>query len=1043
MRNLLLTIVLIAFSISAIMAQKSRKPDWENPSVIAINKEDARVTSVPYATMEQALQLDFKASPNYMLINGEWKFHWVTRPSEKPKKFYLPEFDDGLWRKIPVPSNWELQGYGVPIYVNQPYEFTEEPDPPQVPHDYNPVGSYRTWFILPEKWNGREVFLHLGAVKSAMYLWVNGEMVGYSQGSKLPAEFNITPYIIEGENLVAMEVYRWSDGTYLECQDFWRISGIERDVYLWSAPQVHIRDYWARASLDDTYQNGLLAVDLDIRNYKPDMKVKHHSLNIVLLNPQGESIKEITKEFSMTEGQCCDSLFIEEMIIPDVEKWSDEKPALYTIVLSILDKKGDIIETQSHKIGFRKVELKNGLLYVNGEYVMLKGVDRHEHDERTGHVVDKKSMRKDLSLMKMNNVNTVRTSHYPNDPLWYQLCDEYGIYVIDEANIESHGIGYHPDRTLGNKPEWMEAHVDRIRRMVERDKNHPSIIIWSMGNEAGDGVNFEAGTKWIHQRDPSRPVHYERALTRPHTDIYCPMYPGLKYLEKWANGDDPRTLIMCEYAHSMGNSTGNLKEYWDLIRKYDKLQGGSIWDWVDQGLIKTDDEGNEYWAYGGDFGPEGTYSDYNFCANGLINADRTIHPALHEVKKVYQSILFFRDSIGENKINIYNEYNFSDLNEFEFFYSITANGKSASSQTIPILNCPPGETVTVNIPYNESFTEPGVEYFYNIFAKIRKGSGLLPTGYVIASEQFEMPYASLTEMPAPGTIGLERSETDKHYMVKGELFIITFNKELGGIENYTYNYKDLILKAPVPYFWREPTDNDHGFRMNKKMGQWKQASENRILKDFKVVKADTREVELQADFELPDVYSTYTVQYLIDMDGEITITASLHLGDSALPDMPRFGFYMEMNGGFDNLKWFGRGPFENYIDRKTAAFVGQYGGKVADQHVSYIRPQENGNKCDVRWMQLTDRIGDGLYFSSDSLFEFTVQHYRPSDIAQEARNSQMHSVDVPQRNMVAIHLDKFQMGVGGNNSWGAQPIEKYRYPAKEYTFELKINPVIR
>ena len=1041
MKKILIAIILFAFGLVALLAQKSRKPDWENPSVIAINKEASRVTSIPYATIEQALQHDFEASPYYMLMNGDWKFHWVTKPADKPKKFYLPEFDDGLWPKIPVPSNWELQGYGVPIYVNQPYEFTEEPEPPMVPRDYNPVGFYRNWFNLPPEWAGREVFIHLGAVKSAMYLWVNGEKVGYSQGSKLPAEFNITPYLIEGENLLAMEVYRWSDGTYLECQDFWRVSGIERDVFLWSAPQVHIRDYWARASLDDTYTNGLLEIDLDIRNYLPEEKVKNNVIDAVLLNPRGETILEVTKEFFMPEGQCCDSVFFEEMVIPDVEHWSDEKPTLYTLILTLLDKRGDIVESQGCKIGFRNVELKDGLLYVNGAYVLLKGVNRHEHDDRTGHVVDEASMRKDLSLMKMNNINTVRTSHYPNDPLWYQLCDEYGIYVIDEANIESHGIGYHPDHTLGNKPEWMEAHIDRIRRMVERDKNHPSIIIWSMGNEAGDGVNFEAGSKWIHHRDPSRPVHYERALTRPHTDIYCPMYPGLEYLEKWAVGDDPRTLIMCEYAHSMGNSTGNLIDYWDLIRKYDKLQGGSIWDWVDQGLIKMDEDGNEYWAYGGDFGPEGTYSDNNFCANGLINADRTIHPALNEVKKVYQSILFSRDKTFENKINIYNEYNFTDLNEFEFFYSITANGRTVTSQVFPVMDCPPGETVSINIPQNEAFTEPGIEYFFNIYAKIRKGSGLLPTGYVIASEQFEMPYMSFREMPAPGLKGLEKSETEKLIMVKGDLFIITFNKELGKIENYTYDFKDLMINSPEPYFWREPTDNDHGFRMAKRMHVWKQASENQILKDFRVIRANTREVLLQADFELPDVYSDYTIQYLIDMDGEVTMTGQLLPGDSTLPDMPRFGFYMEMNGSFDNVNWFGRGPFENYIDRKTAAFVGLYGGKVADQHISYIRPQENGNKCDVRWMSLTDRMGDGLSFSADSLLEFTVQNYRPADISQEGRDSQMHSVDVPRRNMVAIHLDKFQMGVGGNNSWGARPIEKYRYPAKDYTFELKINPV--
>jgi len=1043
MKKTFLTLSLLIAFYPVLMSQKSKAPDWENPGVISINKEAARSTSIPFATPDQALQFDNEASPYYKLLNGDWKFKWVYKPADKPEGFFMPEFIDESWVNIPVPSNWELLGYGIPIYVNQPYEFTEEPNPPEVPHNYNPVGSYRSWFNLPDGWEDRQVFLHLGAVKSAMYLWINGEKVGYSQGSKLPAEFDITPYLKSGENLLALEVYRWSDGTYLECQDFWRISGIERDVFLWSAPKVHIRDYWARASLDENYKNGLLEVDVDIRKYTEGIQVKKYLASLTLYDDKGEQILSAEKEFSMDEDQCCDSLFFSDMLIPDAKQWSAEKPNLYTLLLTLKDKKGNILEALSCKTGFRKVELKNGLLYVNGEYVLLKGVDRHEHDEKTGHVVDEQSMRQDLSLMKMNNLNTVRTSHYPNDPLWYQLCDQYGLYVIDEANIESHGMGYHPDRTLGNDPVWMESHVDRIRRMVERDKNHPCVIIWSMGNEAGDGVNFEAGINWIHDRDMSRPVHYERAETRANTDIYCPMYPGLEYLKKWALGDDPRTLIMCEYAHSMGNSTGNLKEYWDVIRKYDKLQGGSIWDWVDQGLLKTDDEGNEYWAYGGDYGPEGTYSDHNFCANGLINADRTIHPALHEVKKVYQSILFSKDPALNNKINVYNEYNFTDLNEFDFFYSISANGRKITNGDLPSIDCPPGETASFDMPLNEAFTEPGIEYFFNVYARIKNGSGMLPTSYIIASEQFEMPYAGMREMSRPGTVGLQNSETEETYTVKGQLFIISFNKDNGELESYNYGFKDLILSAPVPYFWREPTDNDHGFRMNKRMMPWKKASENRVLKEFKVIKADTRQVEVQAVYELPDVYSSYTINYLIDMAGELIMTARLFPGDSILPDMPRFGFYMEMNGTFDNLKWFGRGPFENYVDRKTAAFVGLYGTTVADQHVSYIRPQENGNRCDVRWMRLTDKLGDGFIFSAESLFEFTVQNYRPSDIEQETRASQMHSIDIPKRNMVAINLDLFQMGVGGNNSWGARPIEKYRYPAKEYTFELKIKPVIR
>ncbi len=1044
-KRFIVVIVMLTVGIAGTQAQKMSGREWNELSVIAINKEAPHASLMPYADIEQALSAEPGQSPFYKLLNGDWKFKWSYKPADVPKDFYQIGFSDESWNTIPVPSNWELQGYGIPIYVNIPYEFSEDPKPPKVPRNYNPVGTYRTWFTVAENWGEREVFIHFGAVKSAMYLYINGQEVGYSQGSKLPAEFNITPYLVEGENLLAVKVFRWSDGSYLECQDFWRISGIERDVFLWSAPKVHIRDFWAKAGLDENYEKGILEVDLDIRNYDTDHKVKNLLAGYTLYDRQGEALMRTRVwPVQMDKGQCCDSILFRADTIPGIQPWSAEKPNLYTLVLELSDKKGNILESMSTKIGFRSVELIDGLLHINGEYVLVKGVDRHEHDEETGHVVDEASMRADLALMKRNNINTVRTSHYPNDPLWYRLCDEYGLYVIDEANIESHGIGYHPDRTLGNKEEWMESHLDRMQRMVERDKNHPSVIIWSMGNEAGDGICFEAGSDWIHHRDPSRPVHYERAETRPHTDIYCPMYPGLSYLEKWALGEDPRTLIMCEYAHSMGNSTGNLVDYWNIIRSYDKLQGGCIWDWVDQGLLKTDEEGNEYWAYGGDFGPEGTPSDHNFCANGLVNADRSIHPALNEVKKVYQSIRFSRDPAFDDKIIVHNEYNFTNLDEFEFFYSIQADGRGVSRGDLPVFECPPGESITIQIPENEAFTEPGVEYFYNIYARTKEGNEILPAGYIIASGQFRMPYVPVRILPAPGNaFGLKAEERDKRYIVKGERFSVTFNTENGLMEDYSFNYQELLLHPPVPYFWREPNDNDHGYGMAQKLRPWKMASENRLLKDFRILSANTREVKVEAEYELPDVLSICILSYTIDMEGEVHIKVSIVPGDSLMPDMPRFGLYLEMPGMYDKVKWYGRGPFENYIDRKTAAFVGLYAGTVEDQHVSYIRPQENGNKCDVRWMELSGKRGEGLHFAADSLFEFTVQHYRPADIAQESRETNMHSIDVPRRNMVAVHIDKFQMGVGGNNSWGAWPIEKYRFPAREYQFEFSIKPVLK
>jgi beta-galactosidase len=1043
MKNVLFAYMLIA-ALQGSQAQDAPVNDWENPAVISRNKEAPHATLMPYASIDEAIRGKAGDSPYSLLLNGDWKFHWVPEPSLKPEGFHMPGFDDSLWGYIPVPANWEMHGYGIPIYVNIPYEFTDDPRPPQIPEGSNPVGSYRTHFHVPASWEGRQVFLHFGAVKSAMYVWVNGQEVGYSQGSKLPAEFNITPYLQQGENLLAAEVYRWSDGSFLECQDFWRVSGIERDVFLWSAPGIHIRDFMVKASLDDEYRHGILNVDLELLKYDEELNPNRYDAELLLLDAQGQEVLRERQNLEMDGDQLRDSLFFRDLLVENVMLWSAEKPELYTLVLSLYDRKGKLVESLSCKTGFRNVQLKEGLLYVNGKYVLLKGVNRHEHDEKTCHVIDETSMIRDITLMKMNNINAVRTSHYPNDPRWYALCDRYGLYVIDEANIESHGMGYHPDRTLGNDPAWMEAHLDRIRRMVERDKNHPSVIIWSMGNEAGDGVNFEAASEWIRQRDPSRPVHYERALRRPHTDIYCPMYPGLEYIEKYALGDDPRTLIMCEYAHSMGNSTGNLQEYWDLIRQYDKLQGGFIWDWVDQGLLVTDGKGNEYWAYGGDFGPEGTPSDHNFCANGLVNADRSIHPGLHEVKKVYQSIIFEEDRRMPGLLNVHNEYLFTNLNEFDFFYIITADGTALYRDELPILHCPPGDSILLVIPLEEGLNEPGVTYFANVYARTKARQGVVPAGFVIASEQFMLPHTPVRIMPAPGVApGLSISQNDKILKVQGNNFVISFNKENGLIDDFTYGLREMFLKAPQPYFWREPTDNDFGFGMQHQMLPWKKASANRVLKDLTLEKADTREVLLRVAYELPDVYAEYTLLYHISLEGDIKINGSLALSDSILPDLPRFGFYLEMPGIFDYIEWFGRGPFENYIDRKTAAFVGKYAGKVKDQHVSYIRPQENGNKCDVRWMQLTDRLGVGLKFSADPPFEFTVQNYRPSEIAQESRSSGMHSIDIPARNVVAIHLDRFQMGVGGNDSWGAMPIEKYRFPAKNYTFELKITPFIR
>jgi beta-galactosidase len=646
--------------------ENDKMKDWMNPKVFDINKEKPHSPFLPFIE-----QLN---NSNYLCLNGKWKFKYSNNPKVRPKDFYEIDFDDNDWDLINVPSNWELEGYGVPIYVNVPYEFTDavkgkddayqevkdKPNPPYVPAERNPVGSYRTKFILPENWGKSRIRLEFGAVKSAMYLWINGHKVGYSQGSKTPAEWDITEFVQAGENLIAVEVYRWSDGTYLECQDFWRISGIKRDVFLYALPEVHIRDFFIIGNLDNDFRNGILdvSIDLDIHLQKENEDYK------ISFQLWDEDVQIFEKKLSISEN----INFQKEIENP--KKWTAEIPDLYKCIIDLV-RKDNVIHKAECSVGFRRVEIKNGQFLINGKAVTLKGVNRHEHDPKTGHVISEESMLQDIKLMKLFNINAVRNSHYPNHQLWYELCNKYGLYVIDEANIESHGMGYDPDVTLGNNHDWINAHLDRVIRMAERSKNHPSIVIWSLGNEAGDGICFTDCYNWLKQRDPSRPIHYERALLGENTDIFCPMYPPISYLEKYASSQQEKPLIMCEYAHAMGNSTGNLQDYWNVIEKHPQLQGGFIWDWVDQGLLTKDEDGNEYYAYGGDFGPIGTPSDENFCINGLVNPDRTPHPALWEVKKVYQYIDF--ELIKSSKIRIKNKFDFIDLHNYRLEWELHQN----------------------------------------------------------------------------------------------------------------------------------------------------------------------------------------------------------------------------------------------------------------------------------------------------------------------------------------------------------------------------------
>ncbi len=1029
--------LLILFSLVSFSQENTY--EWDNPDIIQINKLPAHSTFIPYDDAEKALKNKPQESAYYKLLNGEWKFNWVRKPADRPEEFYTMDYDDNSWDKIKVPSNWEIEGYGVPIYINQPYEFTSDPKPPAIPHDYNPVGSYRTWFDIPENWTGKEVIIHLGAVKSGFYLWINGEFIGYSQGSKTAAEFNITDKIKPGKNLLAMEVYRWSDGSWLECQDFWRISGIERDVYLVAYPKVHIEDFFANTGLTNNYKDGTLDLNVTINN-AGDRKARKYYLTASLYEAGNNTAVFFEEQLLKIDANSSVDVNF-NTILEHVKAWTAETPNLYQLLLSIYYK-GELLEATSAKIGFKSSEIKNGQLLVNGKPILIKGVNRHEHDPVTGHVISEESMLKDIELMKRYNVNTVRTSHYPNDPRWYELCDEYGLYVIDEANIESHGMGYHPDRTLGNNPIFMKAHLDRVQSVVERDKNHPCVILWSMGNEAGDGVNFDTCYNWIHFRDSSRPVHYERALKGRNTDVFCPMYAGVDYIRKYASKPQEKPLIMCEYAHAMGNSSGNLKEYWDVIEANKQLQGASVWDWVDQGLLEYDEKGNAYFTYGGDYGSKEVPSDSNFCINGLVHPDRTPHPGLIEIKKVYQYIDFESTDRDPDIINIKNKYDFIDLSHVYLFYQFIEDGKVIVEDTLfdlPEINPGESELLRLNIPYKN--ISNANEYFINVYAKTKEEKHLIPKDYVIASEQIGLANITVPAVLIPsGNISYEFE--NNNLIITGDYFTLTFDKEQGIISSFRYGDTELLEEGPLPNFWRAPTDNDNGYHMDEKLAIWKKASKSRKLTKFDVMQKDPSFVEVNINFELDGINSQYFSKYRITGQGAIAIQNTIFPGDSELPELPRFGISFIMPEGFNNVSYYGRGPHENYVDRKTSSFVGLYTSTVEDMAFQYVRPQENGNRCDIRWMIIMNDTGIGLFIDGNPTFDGSVLHYSIDDLDYK-ESGKKHINDLKMRDEVYVSLDLRQMGVGGNNSWGAQPLQKYRIMPKPYTFSVLISPTVK
>jgi beta-galactosidase len=1030
------------------------RPHWEDPSVLELAKLPPRATFFPFESRARALTRNRAASSRVVELNGQWWFHWSpTADDASNAGFERPDADllvgphgpmgpNGpmTWKRIPVPSDWQMLGYGVPIYVNAGYPFTKHP--PFIDHDNAPVGRYRKDFEVPEAWSGQRIVLHFGAVKSAGYVWVNGIPVGYTQDGKLPAEFDVTRVVRPGTNLLAVEVHRWSDGSYLEDQDFWRLSGIERDVYLYAEPRTRIADVQARAGLDDAFRDGVL--DLDVTLARTPDGPTPGALRVELLDPSGASVlDERVAPPTVAPGGVGHATL--RRTVPSVRAWTAETPSLYTLVLTLDGAGGGAAEATTVRVGFRSIDIVDGQLRVNGVPITIEGVNRHEHDPVTGHVLTVASMREDIRLMKAANINAVRTSHYPDDPAWYELADELGLYLVDEANIESHGMGYDPEVTLGNDPEWMRAHLTRTRRMVERDKNHPSVIFWSLGNEGGNGVNFEATYRWIKGRDPTRPVQYERAERSWNTDLYVPMYPRFEHLEAYAQGDDPRPLIMCEYAHAMGNSVGNFVDYWAIIERYPKLQGGFIWDWVDQGLRKVTEAGDTIWAYGGDYGPPGTPSDGNFVINGLVQPDRRPNPHYDEVKAVYQWVRTEAVDARDGRVRVHNRYQFRDLSTLAMRWSLREDGvvvKEGSAELPPLA---PGASAEVTLPLARMAWKRGSEYHVDVSYLRRADDGLLPAGHVEAAAQFDlgMPGGPATPPQAP-TGRVEVTEADDAFVLSAGDVRAEVDKTTGLLRSWRVGDREMLAAPLTPDFWRAPTDNDFGGDWQRHLAVWKGAGPGFSASEVTSEVAADGLARVTVTGHIPAGDTPLTLTWALAPDGTLEVGARLDpVAGADLPRMPRFGMRTELPARYHRTEWFGRGPMESYLDRKSAAFVGRWSLDVSEWAHPYVRPQETGNRTDIRWITLVDDAGRGVRIEGDPALEVTVIPYAREDLDPGDTKAQRHWGELRPRDGVFVNVDLHQMGVGGIDSWGPTALEEYSLPYGAYDYRFRLIPVRR
>lgn len=1054
------------FALAAVMAAipgTIRAEEWDDLSVYQLNREAPRATVVKYPTAEAAERggIHWAESPWYQSLNGQWKFHVSPNPASRPADFFKPDFDASQWKTIPVPSNWELHGFDTPVFTNIDYPFPKRP--PHAPHEVNPVGSYRRQFEVPADWKDKRVLIHFDGVDSAFYVWINGKRIGYSEDSRAAAEFDITDALQDGENLLAVEVYRFCDGSYLEDQDFWRLSGIYRNVYLRAEPQVAIADLHVKATLDDEYRDGRLTVQAKIENRSGDDAPVN--LAIKLQSPGGEEV--ISKRSKAAENDE-DGVVTLEVDVDAPRQWTAETPHLYQLLATLSDADGNVIEAIPLRVGFRRVEIKDGMFLINGKPILFKGTNRHEHHPVRGHYITRDDMIRDIKLMKQHNINAVRTCHYPDVPEWYDLCDEYGLYVWDEANIESHGMGYGRE-SLAKRPEWTESHLHRIQNMAERDKNHPCIVAWSMGNEAGDGVCFDRCADWLREHHPERPVHYERAREKDNrnTDIVSWMYARPWEIADYVKQPQKRPFIICEYSHAMGNSNGNLKEYWDIFYADNQAQGGFIWDWRDQGLqaVVPDEYRGEriYGRYrgrpcyvGGDwFEDERYHTDRTPVNDGLLSAGGYPHPGLVALKKEMQNVLVEAVDLDKLRFRLANRFYFQSLKDAcQGTWRLLEDGRPIAGGRLALDGAKGGE---LDVPSQESreFTvslegvprEAGREYVLDLRFTLSAATPWAAAGHEIAWEQFELPGKDYNDdnktdatSPVNEPLPLVVNQEDEFIQVKGRDFVAKFDKELGALCGYAWRGTELLAAPTEPDFWRAPVDNDRGAKFPEKLAVWRGAGQK--------LKIETAEVEVDGDEgakraairfkgRLTSVGdAAYAVCYIVDGSGAITVTVDYApKSRDAAPTLPRFGTLWTLDGSLDHVTWYGRGPEPTYSDRKQAP-LGIYSGTVADQFVSYFRPQENANKVDVRWVAVTNASGIGLLATGAPTLSVGVSEF---DKAQMEKS--LYEFQLKPTNKTFLNLDLLQMGVGGNDSWGSTPMRPYMPENQDYSYSYTIRGI--